>query len=289
MNNDGPPSPPNKVRKLSDLPKVSLYRLEAPKGLPMRLEEVVRRRAIGYCNCLADYHPLQVQETSSHFTQPQFLTSPSQATRHSPLDVSPQSSRPRSEATPSPHANIPQASGISPHFGRGSISDTLVSPQAYRGSFSQPMQSPQVSRSQPPEQPYIGPYNGIKSEVSSFDVLRPPALTILQPMPMQSLPVNAISPKIERRPSSKPKPRRQKFREKPIWAMKVSEWQKLRPDQRLQPAPEPKPETTPAPQPSLRPLQTTSDGWEPSITNILPSEELSRTVAGGRGGDRGER
>lgn len=113
---------------------------------------------------------------------------------------------------------------------------------------------------------------------------------------MQASPVNSAAGTTEQSIPSIPKPKRPKIYEKPIWAMKVSEYQKLRLDQRPQPQPqlqqafEPKAEQTtmaapvPAPTlapqpPMLRPLQTHSEGWEPSITNVLPSEELSRKIA----------
>ena len=109
---------------------------------------------------------------------------------------------------------------------------------------------------------------------------------------MQNIPVNAVPVKTERRTSSISKPRRQKFKEKPIWAMKVSEWNKVRPTSAQSrgsevkaepspaaPAPVPIPAQAAAPHPQpARPIHTPS-GWEPSITNLIPSEELSRTIA----------
>ena len=113
----------------------------------------------------------------------------------------------------------------------------------------------------------------------------------MKPIPMQNIPVNAVPVRAERRTSSISKPRRQKFKEKPIWAMKISEWNKVRPNSSQPRGPEvkaePPPATAPAPAPSavptvqpqpVRPIQIPT-GWEPSINNILPSEEISRTIA----------
>ena len=105
-----------------------------------------------YFGLSTDLRMLQVPETSSQYSQTQFLNSPSQTTRQSPLEISPHSSRPRSEATPSPRTSLPQAPSISPHPSQINMPDTLVSPQAYRASFSQPTMSPHMARSQPPEQ-----------------------------------------------------------------------------------------------------------------------------------------
>ena len=93
----------------------------------------------------------QIHELGPQHVQTQFLDSPSQHSRQSPLDISPRTlSRPRSEATASPYTNFQQAPSITSPFSHSNMSEAMISPQAYHRP-SIPYSTP-MPRPQPPEQ-----------------------------------------------------------------------------------------------------------------------------------------